>query len=435
MQRPPIVVTPMHLPGRFMRLFEACAAAGGRALVVGGAVRDHCRGGAPKDLDVEVHGLEPKRLEAVLKGLGRVGEVGKSFGVYKLRLGGDEVDVSVPRRDRLRSPGAGEDGQPSKLTGHKGIEAEAAPFIGTAEAARRRDLTINAIAWDPLLQRYEDPWGGLEDLQRGLLRAVDPATFVEDPLRALRVAQFAGRFGFTVDPTLRAICAAMPLDDLPAERVWGEVEKLLTRSTRPSVGWDFAVETGMWARLLPEWHCAPAAGVVPTGVVLDRLAGVAVDGEQRRVALLLAGACLGLDVPRTERVLGRLNVHRLDGYRVREQVLALVAEANRPPTRTGPGGDAMDESAARERVVRAAERCDVELLARLVDSEPLLEAAATWGVTRGPLPLLLGGKDLVPLGVAPGPRMGEILGALREEQLAGRVTSREEAAAWVTSNR
>lgn len=431
MPRRPIVVTPMRLPGRFVRLFEACAAAGGRALVVGGAVRDHCAGEAPKDLDVEVHGLEPKRLEVVLQGLGRVGEVGKSFGVYKLRLGGDEVDVSVPRRDRRRTPEEGDEAGPSKFTGHRAIEAEAAPFIGTTEAAKRRDLTINAIAWDPLLLRYEDPWGGLDDLRRGLLRAVDPTTFVEDPLRALRVAQFAGRFGFDVDPALRAICAAMPLDDLPSERVWGEVAKLLTRSPAPSVGWSFALQTGMWARLLPEWERTPIEGADPTGVVLDRLAALDVDGQPRRVALLLAGACLGLPAAETERLLDRLNLHRIDGYRVREQVLALVAEANRPD----PEDSTAPERGGRERVVRAAERCDVQLLAWLLDSKPLQEAAAAWGVARGPLPALLGGKDLVPLGVAPGPRMGEILSALREEQLAGRVSNREEAAAWVSSNR
>ncbi len=400
--------TPMILPSRFLRLFEACAAAGGRALAIGGAVRDSCRGEAPKDLDVEVHGLEPKRLEEVLRGLGRVGEVGKSFGVYKLRLGGDEVDVSVPRRDRL-----GPDGQ----RGHKGIVAEAAPFIGVKEAARRRDLTINAIGWDPLQGVYEDPFDGLGDLDRRLLRAVDPGTFVEDPLRALRVAQFAGRFGFRVDPELQALCSAMPLDDLPAERVWGEVEKLLMRSPKPSVGWDVAAEARIWARLVPEW-----AGR-DVGAALDRIAAVPVDGKARRLALLLAGACDGLTAEQAANVLDRLNVHRVDGYRVRDQVLALVQAA--------AGG----EPRGREAVVRAAEGCEVELLARLIGSAGLLEHAAAWGVVRQPLPALIGGKELMAIGVARGPEMGSLLGRLREEQLSGRVLDRDAAIAWVTNCR
>lgn len=398
--------SPMQLPSRFLRLFEACQRAGGRALAVGGAVRDHCRGEAPKDLDVEVHGLQPAVLEGVLRELGRVGEVGKSFGVYKLRLGGDEVDVSVPRRDR-RAAG------PDAARGHKGIEAEADPMLGVREAARRRDLTINAIAWDPLARVYEDPWGGIDDIERKLLRAVDPETFVEDPLRALRVAQFAGRFGYDVEPGLLQLCAGMSLGELPCERVWGEVEKLLTRSPRPSLGWRVADAAGMWAQVVPEWAAKPAAATV-----LDRLAGVPVDGAQRRLALLLAGACAGLSVASAEAALDRLNVQRIDGYRVRVQVLALVAEASAPP---------VTDTA----ILRAADRCDLELLARLVDSEALLERSAALGVQRGPLPPLLKGSDLVGLGVAPGPAMGALLSALREAQLDLAVSTPAEAVEWV----
>lgn len=405
------MTTPMQVPSRFMRLFTACAEAGGRALIVGGAVRDHCRGEQAKDLDVEVHGLEPAVLEGVLKKLGRVGEVGRSFGVYKLRLGGDEVDVSVPRRDRLA------DG-PDVAKGHKGIHAESDPFLGVKEAARRRDLTINAIAFDPLTNQYEDPWGGIPDIERGVLRAVDPATFVEDPLRALRVAQFAGRFGYTVAPELLALCATMSLKDLPAERVWGEVEKLLLRSPRPSVGWAVAEAAGMWAQVVPEWVNPPRAGV---GALLDRVAGVPIDGAQRRLSLLLAAACVGLSVEQAGSALERLNVQRIDGYRVRLQVLALVAEAVKVPV-TDP------------EILHAAERCELELLARLVDSDALLVRAAALGVVRQPLPALLRGSDLLALGYTPGPAMGEVLAALREEQLAGRVSTKEQAMEWVRAS-
>lgn len=403
------MTTPMQVPSRFMRLFTACAEAGGRALIVGGAVRDHLRGEKPKDLDVEVHGLEPAVLEGVLKKLGRVGEVGRSFGVYKLRLGGDEVDVSVPRRDRLA------DG-PDAAKGHKGIHAESDPFLGVKEAARRRDLTINAIAFDPLTNQYEDPWGGILDVELGILRAVDPATFVEDPLRALRVAQFAGRFGYSVAPELLALCATMSLKDLPAERVWGEVEKLLVRSPRPSVGWAVAEAAGMWAQVVPEWAMNPArAGV---GAVLDRVATVPIDGAQRRLALLLAAACVALSVEQAGSALERLNVQRIDGYRVRLQVLALVGQAAKVPI-TDP------------EILRAAEVCELELLARLVDSDALLVRAAALGVVRQPLPTLLRGSDLLELGYTPGPAMGEVLAALREEQLAGRVSTKEQAMEWV----
>lgn len=395
---------PMELPQRFFKLFEACARAGGRALVVGGAVRDHCRGEPPKDLDVEVHGLDTPALEAVLRTLGRVGEVGKSFGVYKLRLGGDEVDVSVPRRDKQAG------------TGHKGILTAADPHLGVREAARRRDLTINAIAWDPLARMYEDPYDGLGDIDRRTLRAVDPTTFVEDPLRALRVAQFAARFGYTVAPDLLDLCATMPLRELPAERIWGEIEKLFVRSPRPSDGWQVAEGARMWEQVVPEWSGANPA----RAACLDRVAKIDIDGRRRRLALLLAAACTGLDAAHTETVLDRLNIHRLDGYRVREQTLALVRQRDAPPT-------------SDPEIFRAAETCEIDLLSALLDAPELELRAATLGVRTAPLPVLLRGKDLLASGLPPGPEMGALLAELREEQLSGRVSTQEEATSWVAA--
>ena len=223
----------------FLRLARALRDAGGRALVVGGSVRDARLGTPGKDLDVEVHGLPLDTLRNVLRRFGRVDEVGRSFGVLKLRLGGEELDVSVPRRD-------------SKVAGgHKGIRAEADPFLGVVEAARRRDLTINAMAEDPLTGELVDPFGGAHDLAAGVLRAVDPQTFGEDPLRALRVVQFAGRFDFRVAPDLGALCRDMPLGELPPERIAGEIEKLFLRAPRPSAGWDAGHAVDAWRRLLP----------------------------------------------------------------------------------------------------------------------------------------------------------------------------------------
>ena len=117
--------------------------------------------------------------------------------------------------------------------------------------SRRRDLTVNAIAWDPLLRVYEDPFQGRADLDARRLRAVDRDTFGEDPLRALRVAQFAARFDFGVAPELEALCAAMPLEELPSERVRGEVEKLILKGKRVCRGWDLAWRTGMWRVFFP----------------------------------------------------------------------------------------------------------------------------------------------------------------------------------------
>ena len=123
--------------------------------------------------------------------------------------------------------------------------------MSIADAARRRDFTVNAIAWDPLTDAYEDPFDGRADLIRRVLRAVDPVTFGDDSLRVLRAVQFAARFEFALDDGTAALCRRISLDDLPAERVWGEVEKLLLQARRPSIGMALALELGVVDRVLP----------------------------------------------------------------------------------------------------------------------------------------------------------------------------------------
>ena len=125
--------------------------------------------------------------------------------------------------------------------------------MSVAEAARRRDFTINAIAWDPLAEAYEDPFDGQRATStRRLLRAVDPTTFADDSLRALRAVQFAARFEFALDETTAALCRELALDDLPAERIWGEIEKLLLQADHPSIGFRLALDLGVIRQVLPE---------------------------------------------------------------------------------------------------------------------------------------------------------------------------------------
>ena len=139
-------------------LARAVQARNGRALLVGGYVRDELLGRAPKDADVEVYGLQAPDLRATLETLGRVDCVGESFRVYKLvwheRKIRYELDVSLPRRDMK----VGE--------GHKGFEVQGDPFASFEDAARRRDFTLNAILRDPLSGEIIDPFGGQTDLRR-----------------------------------------------------------------------------------------------------------------------------------------------------------------------------------------------------------------------------------------------------------------------------
>lgn len=280
MDRPPFDVDP-----EVRAVAEACAAAGGRALLVGGWVRDRLRGRPSKDWDYEVYGLTLDRLESVLESFGEVIRVGRAFGV--LRVKGLELDVSMPRRD-------------SKVgRGHRGFVVDLDPALSIEEASRRRDLTVNAIAYDPLTHELLDPHGGLEDLESGRLRAVDPATFVEDPLRALRVAQFRARLEMDVDRALIELCARLDLSELPAERIQTEWNKLLLRAARPSLGLSFLRDADL-LRHFPElaaivgvpqdaeWH--PEGDVwTHTLMVVDEAAKLRT-GDPRRDEILMYGA-------------------------------------------------------------------------------------------------------------------------------------------------
>lgn len=428
-------------------------AAGGRALIVGGWVRDRALGLDPKDLDIEVFGVQPDHLRTLLEGIGRVDAVGEAFTVYKV----EGLDVSLPRRESKTG------------RGHRGFTVEGDPFLSFEDAARRRDFTINAMSWDPLSDETIDPFGGMNDLRARVLRVVDPTTFADDSLRVLRALQFAARFDLRLDATTHDLCRTLPLDDLPAERVWGEVEKLLLRARRPSIGLALALELGvvdqLWPELKalvgceqePEWH--PEGDVwVHTLMVTDEARARIDDLDHpRAVVMMLSALCHDMGKPATTKFedgrirskgheeagvapatafLDRLNVHSMGGYDVRAAVLGIVAHHLKPsmfykaPTPVGDGA-----------FRRLALKADLELLARFGKADChgrtgvfdcsamdwFLDRARQLGVEHQPPTPFLRGRDVVALGVAPGPEVGRILAALYEQQLDGAITSRAEA--------
>ena len=190
-----------------------------------------------KDWDLEVYGVEATRLRELLDQFGIVNVVGEAFTVYKL---GQHLDVSLPRRERKSG------------RGHRGFVIEGDPSMNVTAATERRDFTVNAILKDPLTGEILDPFAGRVDIERGILRAVSNQTFSEDSLRVLRAAQFAARFEFRVEPGTAELCRQIDLSDLPAERVWGEIEKLLLRARQPSIGLGWLQALGVLDQLFPE---------------------------------------------------------------------------------------------------------------------------------------------------------------------------------------
>ena len=437
--------------------------AGGRALLVGGCVRDKLMGFEPKDWDLEVFGLAPERLRELLDQFGPVNAVGEAFTVYKLR---PDLDVSMPRRERKSG------------RGHRGFVIEGDPTMSFADAARRRDFTINAILEDPLTNEIIDPFDGRRDIEQGVLRAVSTETFAEDSLRVLRAAQFAARFEFRIAPETVELCRAIDLSDLPAERIWGELEKLLLRARQPSIGLGWLHALGVLDKLFPEinalievpqdpeWH--PEGDVfVHTRLTIDRARELIDElSYARQVTVMLAALAHDFGKPATtefiegrlrsrgheaagvppaESFLKRINVHTIDGYDVRNQVIALVRE-HLKPGEFFKKRDEVGDGAFR----RLARRCEPDLLYRVAKADSLGRNAPwvprekwygadaqEWFIQRAreldveqrpPEPLLLG-RHLLTLGVEPGPTMGEITRAVYEMQLDGRVRTVDEAIA------
>lgn len=233
------------------KLAEAVRLAGGRALVVGGFVRDLAMGLTPKDADVEVYNLTLGEVETVLSQFGSVNAVGRSFGVLKVRVDGVEFDVTLPRTEN--KVGAG----------HKGFVVETRSDLTPEQAAARRDFTMNAMSLDPLTSEIIDPFGGRADIAARTIRHTS-SHFAEDPLRVLRAVQFAARFNFTLAPETATLCQTLVAEaaTLPVERVWGEFEKLLTKGVNVAAGLEVLRVTG-WIAVFPELAALVGCGQSP----------------------------------------------------------------------------------------------------------------------------------------------------------------------------
>ena len=221
-----------------MAVADLVRRAGGRALLVGGCVRDRLLGTEPKDFDLECFGVDFGTLQKVLGERFDLDVVGMSFGVIKLH--GHDIDIAMPRRE-------------TKLgIGHRAFDMEYDPSLTIEEASARRDFTVNAIYMDPISGEVLDPWNGRRDLESRVLRHVSDH-FREDPLRVLRGMQFVARFGLKPADATIEMCQTMTPENLPPERLFEEWAKLLTKGVYISKGLEFLRETN-WVQYYPELH-------------------------------------------------------------------------------------------------------------------------------------------------------------------------------------
>ncbi|HEY3864182.1 MAG TPA: HD domain-containing protein [Verrucomicrobiae bacterium] len=434
-----------------------------RAYLVGGCVRDALAGlPAGKDFDIEVFGLDYEQLMAALARWGRTDLVGRSFGVVKLSTSsGRAYDFTLARKDSKTG------------SGHKGFAVAFDPAIEPREAAARRDFTINSIMYDPRERRVLDFFGGQEDLRAGILRHTSEA-FCEDPLRVLRGMQFAGRFALRAAPETVELSRRIKgsFSELAVERVREEWFKWARGSRLPSAGLRFLVETE-WVDHFPEikamlgtpqepeWHpegdvfthtchCCDAMATLP--------AWLEASPESRTIYML---AILAHDFGKpatTHRAIkdGRERIvspgHEAAGVPLAQSFL----ERMRAPLAIGQHVAPLVQNhlfhlemftdRAIRRLARrlAPESIDGLCLVMTADSmgrpprpakvpehvRELLARAHELEVRQTPPSPILQGRHLLPLGVPPGPEMGEILHKAYEAQLEGTFGDLEGALAW-----
>jgi len=235
------------------------------AYLVGGVVRDlliekyHNLQIKNKDYDIEVFGVSLTNLETILRSNldCKIAREGESFSVLKVytKESEDVIDIAIPRTE--------------VTTGDKYTDFNITPDpnLTVEQAGKRRDITINAIYYNPITKQINDPFNGVEDIKNKLIRAVNDKTFCQDPLRVLRVMQFVGRFGFSVAPETINLCKKMVTDNmlqaLSKDRVREEFLKFAYKTNYPALSLEFLREIGLLQVYMPEIHNLQATRQTP----------------------------------------------------------------------------------------------------------------------------------------------------------------------------
>ncbi len=438
-----------------------------KAIVVGGSVRDHFLKLPIKDYDIEVYGLDNlEQLEKILVEFGSVNLVGKSFGVLKFVHEKEEYDFSFPRLE-------------SKVgKGHRGFDVETDGNMSFKQAALRRDFTINAMGYDIEKKSFLDPFDAQKDIELQILRHIDDASFVEDPLRVYRAVQFCARFNYVLADETKVLCKDMiekgMLEELPKERVYGELKKLFLKAKKPSLGFELMRELGVLkyfpelqsiidVQQDPKWHPEGDAWV-HTMMTIDAMRQLISDklafSEKEKLKYMFAILChdFGKAVTTIIEEDGRIRAigHEKAGiepaksfmYRLTsehdfiESILPLVEHHLKPSQfyKNGAKSQAIRRLATKVNIEELVIVAKADFLGRTTQEslrgdykagEWLLEKAKALKVQNRPLDNLLQGRDLINLGLEPSPEFKMILDEVYELQIDGAVSSKEEALDYV----
>ena len=452
-----ILSIPPHQRDACVEIAQLIKTAGGRALLVGGCIRDSLLGLDAKDIDIEVFGLDSGKLEQILRQNFKIGTAGRAFGVFIIK--GYDIDIALPRRE-------------SKIGDkHTDFAIEGDPHMSLEEAAMRRDFTINTISFDPLTQELLDPCKGLADLKARRLRHVSDA-FSEDSLRVLRGMQFIARFNLEAVPETIALCRNLTPEHLPAERLWEEWKKLILKGVHISKGlmflqacsWLFhfpELEALVGCMQDPEWH--PEGDVwIHTCHCLDAYARNRTGEEWEDLIVGLAVLCHDMGKPVSsfkDEKTGHIRSprHDIEGVpiartflerltrqkKIFDEVLPLVEQHMRPLSlyRDSAGDSAIRRLATRvkrvDRLVRVAfaDKCGRPpiIVKDFPEGEWLLKKAAELEIKDSAPQPILKGRHLIKLGQTPGPHFSKTLEHCYEAQLEGKFSNVPEGLVYLKS--
>lgn len=395
------------------RIAELIRHRGGRALLAGGGVRDLFSRRPLADFDLEVYGLSAETVQHTVSAEFPLDTVGMSFGVMKVRH--YPIDIALPRRENKTG------------AGHRGFMVTTVPDLSYREASARRDFTVNAVMCDPLSGEVIDPHGGLQDLQKKVLRHVS-SHFSEDPLRVLRGMQFIARFGFVPAPETVALCRELSQEELAVERIGGEWDKFLLHGRHQGEALCFLRDSG-WLRFYPELAALPEDAFRRLCGALDRAAQrrTGCDSDDRLTACAVFACFFTPDGMETfpARIWRRNDVTR--------QVVKLAGAF------TVPAG-VLPEDGALRRLALSVERLD--LLTGLAgcffpEKREILAAfqarCEALGVWREPPRPIVQGRHLIAHGIKPGKAMGAILEQCFQAQLDGVFSDESGGTAFLAS--
>jgi tRNA nucleotidyltransferase/poly(A) polymerase len=445
----------------FIRLF------GGDIYAVGGYVRDLVAGTPPEEVDLLVTGRSLEDIIQKISPHGRVDIVGKSFGVIKFTVQGKTYDIALPRKDILKET-------PARR--HQDFLISADPGLPIEKDLERRDFRCNSMALRLKDGKLVDPFGGLDDIRAKFIRLTNPRAFPEDPLRVLRAARFASVLEYSVDPEIYGIAKDIDLSGLSVERTNEEMFKILLRSRRPSVGLEELFKLNALKKLYPElyaltlsvqdslfhpekdafghhsvWHHTKLT--VDQAKVLAEIGELAqgkklcllmaalyhdagkpatAEWEFKRGRMVITNNCHDLASERiAKKALARYRIYTWGGMNLRKMVPLLIRSHHRLSelwsnrdmvTKKAFNRLAADISGEIELLIYldAADRAGrKERLVRSLDRQGrwLLRKFEALNVSKETIAPLILGRDLIALGVSPGPGMGKILKRLYELQL------------------